>query len=376
MMQTRQWLGHTLLALMLAGLVSCGSTPSKPKPGPLPSNPATIGVQQAWVTQVGPVLFPMHMHADEQSVTLASGQGDVMQLDAQSGAALWRTALQTPLAAGVGSDGRYAAVVSRDNVLIALDRGREMWRANLGAQVFTSPLVAGLRVFVLDAERRLSAFDARSGRRLWQLSRRADALVLRQAGVLMAVGDTLVMGVSGHLQGVNPNTGAVVWDATVAAPRSTNDIERLVDVVDGVARSGQLVCVRAFQAAVGCVDASTGKVRWTQVANGFVGLSGDGSQVYGVEASGQVKAWALADGKQVWTSQALQYRRLSAPLLLGRSVALGDEAGLVHLLSRADGSVMNRVGTDGSAIELAPVLAGETLVVVSRNGGVFGFRPR
>lgn len=31
--------------------------------------------------------------------------------------------------------------------------------------------------------------------------------------------------------------------------------------------------------------------------------------------------------------------------------------------------------TDGSGIAAAPVAAADTLVVVTRNGGVFGFRP-
>jgi hypothetical protein len=33
------------------------------------------------------------------------------------------------------------------------------------------------------------------------------------------------------------------------------------------------------------------------------------------------------------------------------------------------------VATDGSAVAAAPVLAGNTVVVVTRNGGIFGFQP-
>ena len=48
---------------------------------------------------------------------------------------------------------------------------------------------------------------------------------------------------------------------------------------------------------------------------------------------------------------------------------------MVHLLSREDGALLNRLTTDGSAVAAAPVLVGDTLVVVTRNGGVFGFKP-
>jgi acetylglutamate kinase len=62
-------------------------------------------------------------------------------------------------------------------------------------------------------------------------------------------------------------------------------------------------------------------------------------------------------------------------LVVGRSIAIGDGEGVVHLLSREDGAPLNRINTDTSAIKVAPVLAGETLVIVTRNGGVFGFKP-
>ena len=86
-------------------------------------------------------------------------------------------------------------------------------------------------------------------------------------------------------------------------------------------------------------------------------------------------AWKRADGERAWVTDRLQYRRLTAPLALGRSVVVGDNTGLVHLLSREDGSPLNRLSTDGSAIAAAPVVAGDTLVVVTQKGGVFGFRP-
>jgi len=61
--------------------------------------------------------------------------------------------------------------------------------------------------------------------------------------------------------------------------------------------------------------------------------------------------------------------------VVGRSLAIGDFAGVIHLLSREDGSLLNRLSTDGSPVAAAPVLVGNTLVAVTRNGGIFGFVP-
>jgi outer membrane protein assembly factor BamB len=200
-------------------------------------------------------------------------------------------------------------------------------------------------------------------------------LVLRQAGVLLAVGDTLVVGLSGRLVGINPSNGTIRWEAPIASPRGTNDIERLVDLVGRVSREGDVVCARAFQASVGCVDATRGTLLWTKSAIGSVGVHGDDKYVFGVESDGKVVSWRRADGERAWVSERLRYRALTDPLVVGRSVAVGDETGLVHLLSREDGSALARVSTDGSAVIAAPVLVGGTLVVVTRNGGVYGFKP-
>jgi outer membrane protein assembly factor BamB len=266
-------------------------------------------------------------------------------------------------------------LLTRGNELLALQDGREIWREKLNAQGFTAPLVAGGRVFLLTADRGVAAFDGGSGRKLWSQQRPGEALVLRQAGVLLAVGDTLVAGLGGRLVGMNPGNGSTRWDVAIATPRGTNDVERLVDLVAGVSRVGDVVCARAFQAAVGCADAAKGALLWSKAANGSVGLHGDERSVFGVESDGRVLAWRRADGQAAWVAEHLRYRALSAPLAVGRSVVVGDESGLLHWLSREDGTPLTRMPTDGSEIVGGPVLAGGTLVVVTRKGGVFGFKP-
>ena len=95
-----------------------------------------------------------------------------------------------------------------------------------------------------------------------------------------------------------------------------------------------------------------------------------------LQAFGVLQISEAESGERAWVTDKLQYRGLSAPLALGRSVVVGDNTGLVHMLSREDGSPLNRLSTDGSPIVAAPVVAGNTLVVVTRNGGIYGFVPQ
>jgi outer membrane protein assembly factor BamB len=370
-------LARWLCPLALAGalLAGCSGTPDKPKPAELAPNAALLGVRQVWSVRLGVVTFPLQVGVAEGRFALASDDGTVALLDARSGTDLWRGSAGAPIGAGAGTDGSTVAVVTRDNDVVALQQGRVLWRQRLAAQSFTAPLVAGARVFVLAADRSVSAFDAQTGRRLWTRQRPGEPLVLRQAGVILPVGDLLVAGLSGRLVGMNPNSGAVVWEAAIASPRGANDLDRLVDLVGRVSRVGNSVCARAYQSNVGCVDATRGALVWTRAANGADGVHGDEQMVFGAEADGRVLAWRRADGERAWSSDRLRYRNPGAPLLLGRSVAFGDSTGLVHLLSRTDGSPLNRLPTDGSAVAATPALVGQTMVVVTRNGGVFGFAP-
>ena len=361
--------------VLVAVLAACSSTPDKPKPVDLPANVALLGVRTAWNVKLGEAGFPLSVNVSGGTITLAGADGAVSALDAKSGQSLWRVAVGSPLSAGVGSDGTLAAVVTRDNQVVGLQAGRVLWRQRLAAQTLTAPLVAGGRVFVLAADRSVNAFDGATGRKLWSQQRTGEALVLSQSGVLMSVGDTLVAGMSGRLVGMNPNNGSTRWEAPIASPRGTNDVERLVDLVGGVSRVGDVVCARAFQAAVGCVDASRGGLLWTKPDVGSIGVHGDDRFVYGSEDDGNIVAWRRADGERAWVSERLRYRSLSAPLAVGRSLVVGDGAGLVHFVSREDGSLLNRLPTDGSPIVTPPVLAGNTVVVVTRSGGVFGFQP-
>ena len=357
-------------ALALAG---CASS-RRPKPVDLPANPAQLGVQQGWHAALGEVDFPLQPRVLGQRVLLASGKGEVLALDAATGRELARAAVGEALTAGVGSDGTVDAVVTRSNHVVALEGGQELWRWLLPTQSYTPPLVAGGRVFVLGADRSLTALDARTGDLLWTLQRTAEPLVLRQSGVLLAVGNTLVAGLAGRMAGINPDTGDVLWEAPIASARGTNDVERLVDLTGPAWRDGRVVCARAFQTALGCVDAASGQVLWTHAANGAGGISGDGERLFGTESDGRVMAWRAGTGERLWTAEHLKWRYLSAPLATGGAVALGDSEGNVLLLSPDDGRLLERLRVDKSGLATAPVAAGDTLIVVTRKGGVWGLR--
>jgi outer membrane protein assembly factor BamB len=366
------------VALLLGSalLAGCSSGSKVPQPMALESFTALVPARQVWTAQIGATHAQLVPVARGERVFLASAAGTVAALDGRTGGEVWRVNLAAPLSAGVGSDGTTAAVVTRANQLVAVANGAEVWRTQLPARVFTPPLVAGQRVFVLAGDRSVSAFDARTGARLWsQAPRGTDPLVLQQAGVLLPVGDVLYAGIGGRLTAYNPNNGAVRSESALATPRGVNEIERLVDLVGPVGRVDTVVCARAYQATVGCVNTAGPSVLWTRPSVGSVGVDADADFVFTSESNGRVQALRRNNGEPAWSHDRLMHRGLTAPLAAGRSIVVGDAMGFVHLLSRLDGGLLNRLPTDGSPILATPVLAGNTLVAVTRNGNVYGWRP-
>lgn len=360
--------------LLVSLLAACSSSPNKPQPGPLPSQSDSLAVSRAWSYQLAETSGPLQVAVTGTRLVLATPLGLLAEVDADSGKEIWRLQLSDPISAGVGSDGRRHAVVTTANEVLVLQDGRELWRQRLSAQTHTPPLVAGERVFVQTADRTVHAFDGASGQRLWTLPRNTDPLVLRQAGVLTAVGDTLLAGNGGRLSAIQPLSGQMRWEAVIGSSRGTNEVERLVDLVSGVSRQGQIVCVRSFQTAVGCVDTARGQSLWTRPSQGHEGLDGDETRVFGVDSDSKLRAWDRKDGQVLWTQEQYRFRGLSGLRVWARAIAVGDAQGQLHLLDRADGSTLQRLPTDGTPISLRPVVAGRTLVTVNRSGLVTGWR--
>jgi len=364
--------GAGLLVLM-ALLVGCAA--DKPTPTALETYAPKIAGRLVWQAQLGRMGYGMVAVARDGLFYVASGDGDLRALKADTGEVIWRNQAGTSIAAGVGADARFATLVSRDNEVITYDNGREAWRKRLPSGVVTPPVVAGERVFVMSVDRVVHAFDAIDGRRLWVLQRPGDALTLSQAGVLTYVGNTLLVGQGPRLLGVDPTKGTVQWDVPLATPRGSNEVERLADLIGPAVRVGDRVCARAFQAAVGCADAVRGAQLWTRNVGGAQAVGGDAERVYGADASDRISAWRASNGDVLWSTEKLLYRGLSGAVAVGPVVVFGDSEGYVHFLSGATGEQQLRLPTDGKPILGTPVVSGNTLLVVTQEGGLFAFRP-
>jgi outer membrane protein assembly factor BamB len=279
----------------------------------------------------------------------------------------------------VGSDGRLAVVASDEGEVFALDAetGSVRWRARVSSEVLAAPKVGDGLVLVRSADNRVFAFGAEDGKRRWVYQRAAASLTVRSpTGLTLHQGSAYAGFPGGKLVAIALSNGGVRWEATVALPKGATELERVTDVVGEPAIQGRVVCAAAFQGRVACYDAQTGSQLWARDMSTINGVSFDARYAYVSDDRGAVHALDRSNGRSVWKQDRLAHRRLSLPLALGSELALGDFEGYVHFLSRDAGTFVARFATDGSAVLAAPLRIAAGFLVQTRNGGLYALSSR
>ncbi len=359
----------------LALLAGCFGSAPVPKMAELPELPPSSPIRVLWRASVGnaqdAVFSPVLAVG---SVYAAAQDGNVARFDAATGRELWRANAGTPLSGGVGSDGTLVAVGTGEGEVIALDAesGSVRWRARVSSEVLSAPVVTGDLVIARSADSRLFALDARDGKRRWLYQRSSPALSVRSPVGMVADRGYLFAGFAGgKLVSLSLANGGVRWEATVALPRGTTELERITDVVGLPVVAEREVCAVAYQGRVGCFDAATGNPLWSREMSSAAGLAIDARYVFVSDDKGTVHALDRAGGTSVWKQDKLFLRRLTAPLALGREISIGDVEGYVHLLSRETGAFVGRFKTDGSPITAMLVRLDNGFLVQTRDGNLY-----
>ena len=64
----------------------------------------------------------------------------------------------------------------------------------------------------------------------------------------------------------------------------------------------------------------------------------------------------------------MQYRKLSAPAIVGDSVVVGDLEGYLHFLDTSDGRLVARLKAGSGPILGAPLVSGDTVYALMASG--------
>ena len=368
-------------AMTVLTMAACSSTKDERRePTPLTEFKPVLDVQQAWKTSVGKAgRYLFSPVAVGNAVYAAGANGSVAKIDAQTGKDIWRVKLRDDLSAGVGSDGTLTAVggLKGDVYVLGAD-GKQLWTAKAPGEIISPPLVGNGLVVVRTVDGQIVAFNAQTGEQKWNYRNRAVPLNLRVSSGMTFAGDAAVLAgfPGGAFAAINLQTGDNYWQTPVSYPKGVTEVERINDVTGPPTLLGSETCAVTFQGQIGCFDANSGRAVWEKAFSSTSGLAQDDRAVVAADDWSVVSAFDVSNGATLWKNDKLKNRELSVPFILGHAAVLGDYQGFVHFLSRDDGTLVARVKTDGSPITAAPVLAGETLVVLTHDGDLYGYRPR
>jgi outer membrane protein assembly factor BamB len=372
-----RYLRRSALVIGVATLAGCSMFSNhNPRydPAELTQYSSSINASVLWsVSLGGEPGYSFTPYVQGGSVYAASPNGNVVRVDAASGAVQWSTSTGARLSAGVGSDGDTTAVVASDGTVIALDQnGKERWRAQASSAVNVPPTVGRGIVAVRSTDYRIQAFDAATGEARWSVQRPGPALSLETNMQMLIVDNLLVSGLpNGRLMAIDLASGNVQWEGTVSTSYGATDLERINDVVGTPQLQGPLLCGVTYQGRIVCFNiAQGGAPVWEQPFSSNTGMTSDTAQVYAPTRRDAVYAFRLSDGAQVWKQDALANRHLSGPAITGPAVAVGDFEGYVHFLSRTDGSLMGRIQVGGDAIKSPLVATDRGVLVLNSNGNL------
>ena len=275
------------------------------------------------------------------------------------------------LSGGVGADERTVAVASEEGEVVALDAesGKVRWRARASSEVLAPPAVAAGMVLVRSIDNRVFAFGADDGKRRWVYQRAPSSLVVRApAGITAAGGLAFVGFPGGRLVALSLENGALRWEATVALPKGATELERVSDVIGHPALEGREVCAAAYRSRVACYDAATGRQVWGRELGALSGVSLDARYAFVADERGAVHALDRTNGQSVWKQDKLAYRQLSMPLAVGEAIVVGDFEGTIHFLARDTGAFIARRDAGSGAVRAAPQPLGEGFLVQTEGG--------
>jgi outer membrane protein assembly factor BamB len=331
--------------------------------------------QVLWSHRLGSAAnFDFSPAVDNGFVYAASANGELIKVNAASGKEEWRIRSDERYSAGVGVSLNLLLVGTASGHVLAYDQqSRLLWKSKISSEVLSVPRVHDDVVVVRAGDGRIFGLNVVDGSRRWVFERSTPALTLRSsAGIVIADGIVYAGYAGGKLVAVRASDGTSLWEATVAQPKGTTEIERIADITSLPVVDGPVVFAVAYQGKVAAIERSSGRVGWSRDISSYTGISGEASRLYLTHAQGAVYSLEYASGKTFWRQGDLRYRQLSAPLPMGDLIAVGDLQGYLHFLQREDGAFAARIKTDDSAImPNMTELDNGVLLAQTRNGGLF-----
>lgn len=328
--------------------------------------------------------------------------GRIFTLDSQSqvvatslaGETLWSRsvipATDNPRDASGGGLAVSASVVLANTgfgEVVALDpaSGGEIWRQDLDAPGTSAPTIVGDLAYVVARDGRAWAIELTSGRIRWTQNSTTPVFNFAGgAGVAVNNEFAIFPFPTGEVLAAFPEGGLRRWSTTVTGARSGAAASAVSDIAGDPVIDGNRVYVGNVSGRVVALEIANGDRLWT-ATEGTVGpVWPAGGSIFMVNDISELVRLDAADGTPIWrvalpgfeeTRERRQKTRFAhyGPIVAGGRVIVASGDGLIRQFDPMSGALVGTIEIPGGAAS-NPIVANNTLYVVSKRGQLLAFR--
>ena len=278
-------------------------------------------------------------------------------------------------------------VSSGFGLMTALDpaTGAQIWQQNLRATGSGDPSVKDGLVYVVAGDDVAWALETDTGRIRWRLSASPDIQNVL-GGPAPAITDKYVVFAfgSGEIQGAFRKGGLRLWDSQVAGQRKGFSSARIGDITSDPVIVGDRIYVGTHSGRTVALKLGNGERIWTATdgplntiwpTNDSVFLVTDRNELIRLDAEDGSRIWAetlpfFTKSRQRQQNEIFQHH---GPIIAGGNLIVASNDGMMRLFDPASGALRGTVAIPGGA-STNPVVAGNTLYLVSTKGQLLAFR--
>ena len=131
----------------------------------------------------------------------------------------------------------------------------------------------------------------------------------------------------------------------------------------------QLIYAATYQGKIAALDGRSGRKRWTHDISSYTGMAADQNAVYVSDAKGHIWSFDAYNGQIHWEQNALDARNITAPVVMGHYIVVGDQSGYLHWVNTANGQLAARESV-GSSISAKPLIKNGILYALTQDGNL------
>jgi outer membrane protein assembly factor BamB len=316
----------------------------------------------------------------------------VHAFDANTGGKLWSLATSADkenrnaaFGGGVSVEGGRVFATNGLGDVVAIDAaaGTEVWRKKPGGPLRGAPTLFLGNVYVVSQDNQLFSLAQADGAVVWTQSGTPETQGVFGVAAPAAAQGTIVAGFSsGELNAYRYENGRALWTDTLSRSTISTSVSSLVDIdAEPVIDQGRVYAVGQGERMASFELASGNRV-WEQ---NFAGISTPwiaGEWIFVMTDDARLVCIARGSGKIRWISQMRAWRdeedkkgpiTWMGPVLAGDRLWLVNSRGELVSVSPSDGSVGSTIEA-GKKISLTPIVANNTLYVLSDKGEISAYR--